>query len=126
MLRKQILVAFICLAALSMARANADARPLARVLLITLDDRPPCLQVTQMIGDIGDAEVVAPPRALLGRFTEAGQPDEIARWVNGQKLHEFDAVVVSLDMLAYGGLVNSRVNSTPLAVALGGSKCSAS
>lgn len=94
------------------------ARPLARVMLIPLDDRPPCLQFTQLIGQIGDAEIVAPPRSLLGRFTEAGRPEEIARWAEEQDLSSFDAMIVSVDMLAYGGLVNSRVHRTPLEVAL--------
>ncbi|MCA1604936.1 MAG: DUF4127 family protein, partial [Acidobacteria bacterium] len=41
------------------AHARLDGRPLARVLLIPLDDRPPCLQFTQLIGRIGDAEIKA-------------------------------------------------------------------
>ena len=100
------------------ARARLDGRPLARVLLIPLDDRPPCLQFTQLIGRIGDAEIKAPPRDLLGRFTEPGKPDRIADWVRAQELRTFDAVIVSMDMLAYGGLVNSRVHRTTLADAL--------
>ena len=95
-----------------------DSRPLARVLLIPLDERPPCLQFTQMVGHIGDTEVTAPPRQMLGRFTEPGDPEKISEWVRAQDLNVFDAVVVSTDMLAYGGLVNSRVHRTPLPAAL--------
>lgn len=84
----------------------------ARVLLIPLDDRPPCVQFVEMIGRLGDTEVVAPPRAMLGRFTEPGNPEAISRWVLNQNLRRFDAVIVSVDMLAYGGLVNSRVFRT--------------
>ena len=67
-----------------------------------------------MQGLIADAEVVAPPREMLGRFTEPGDTERIAAWVRKQELARFDAVVVSIDMLAYGGLVNSRVHRTPL------------
>ena len=91
-----------------------------RVLLIPLDDRPPCLQFTQLVGQVGDVEVVAPPRKMLGRFTEPGKPEEIAAWLRAQDLNRFDAAIVSLDMLAYGGLVNSRVHRTPLPDSLRG------
>jgi hypothetical protein len=101
-------------------QSRDPVRPLARVLLIPLDDRPPCLQFTQLVGNVGDVEVVAPPREMLGRFTDPGRPDQIAQWVRSQQLESFDAAIVSIDMLAYGGLVNSRVHRTPLADALDG------
>ena len=89
-----------------------------RVLLIPLDDRPPCLQFPVMIGNIGDTEVVTPPREMLGRFTVPGDTKRIAGWLRSQNLRSFDAIVVSVDMLAYGGLVNSRVHRTTLPEAL--------
>lgn len=98
-------------------KAHRETRPRARVLLIPLDDRPPCLQFVVMQGRIADAEVVAPPRDLLGRFTEPGQPERIAAWVRAQDLRSFDAAVISVDMLAYGGLVASRVHRVPLETA---------
>lgn len=105
----------------SHARGQRGATPaprLSRVLLIPLDDRPPCLQFPVLLGLVGDVEVVAPPRSLLGRFLEPGQPERIAAWLRGQELGRFDAAIISADMLAYGGLVNSRVHRTPLDVAL--------
>ncbi|HVF86369.1 MAG TPA: DUF4127 family protein, partial [Pyrinomonadaceae bacterium] len=100
------------------ARAAAGAQRLAhtyaaRVLLIPLDDRPPCLQFPIMQGLIADAEVVAPPREMLGRFTVPGDAERIAAWVRAQDFTRFDRVIVSIDMLAYGGLVASRVHRTP-------------
>jgi Protein of unknown function (DUF4127) len=90
----------------------------SHILLIPLDDRPPCLQFPTKMGLIGDVEMVTPPRELLGRFTDFGKSDEIISWIRSQNLQKFDAVIVSLDMLAYGGLVASRVHETPLKVAL--------
>ncbi len=90
----------------------ARAQRPVRILLIPLDDRPPCLQFPVRLGEIGGAEVVTPPRALLGRFTRFGQPGAIADWIKQQDLGSFDAAVVSMDMLAYGGLVASRVASS--------------
>ncbi|WP_345955479.1 DUF4127 family protein [Mucilaginibacter sp. PAMB04168] len=89
-----------------------------RVLLIPLDDRPPCLQFTQKMGLIGNAEVVSPPKELLGNFTTPGQPEKIIAWLNKQNFKMFNAAVISLDMLAYGGLVASRIHHTQLTPAL--------
>lgn len=90
----------------------------SRILLISLDDRPPCLQFPVKIGAVGDAEMVTPPRELLGRFTEFGKSDEIISWLKKQNLKSFDAAIVSVDMLAYGGLVGMRVHATDDATAM--------
>jgi hypothetical protein len=87
---------------------QSQPKPGARVLLIPLDDRPPCLQFPVRLGPVGDIEVVAPPREMLGKFTTPGEPEKIMAWLAGQDLKKFDALVVSLDMLAYGGLVAMR------------------
>jgi len=95
---------------LSLAAQNVPKNR-ARILLVPLDDRPPCLQFPVKMGQIGDAEVVAPPPEILGKFTTPGQTDRIAEWIRSQNLKSFDAAIVALDMVAYGGLVASRTNS---------------
>lgn len=90
----------------------------AKILLIPLDDRPPCLQFPLRMGLIGDAEVVAPPKDLLGKFTEAGNSDAIIEWIGKQDLQSFDAAIISVDMLAYGGLVAMRVHEASDTTAL--------
>ncbi len=92
---------------------NGQTKLSSRILLIPLDDRPPCLQFPTKMGLIGDVEIVTPPRELLGRFTKAGQSEAIMQWILQQKLQSFDAAILSMDMLAYGGLVASRVHETP-------------
>ncbi len=89
-----------------------------KIVFIPLDDRPPCLQFPLRMGQIGNVELVSPPRALLGRFTQFGKPEEIIAWIGQQDLQKFDAAIVSMDMLAYGGLVASRVHATPMAQAM--------
>ena len=79
-----------------------------KILLIPLDDRPPCLQFPVRMGAIGDAEIVTPPKELLGRFTKPGDSDAIIGWLNAQDVKSFDAAIVALDMVAYGGLVAMR------------------
>ncbi|PMD91394.1 hypothetical protein BWI97_21435 [Siphonobacter sp. BAB-5405] len=106
-----LLLLFISSHAMAQVRA-------ARILLIPLDDRPPCLQFTVRMGLIGYAEVIAPPQELLGQFTTPGQSEAIAAWVEKQDLRSFDAAIVCLDMLAYGGLVGSRVHQVAAPLAL--------
>lgn len=60
-----------------------------------------------MLGQIGGIQVETPPAELLGRFDRPGDPEGILAWIR-PRLGEYDAVVVSLDMLAYGGLIASR------------------
>jgi hypothetical protein len=62
-----------------------------------------------MLGQIAGAAVVEPPQALLGNYLTFGRPDAIIAWLNGSQARKADDVVVSTDMLAYGGLVASRV-----------------
>jgi hypothetical protein len=88
------------------------------MLLIPLDSRPAAGQFAQMIGKIAGVDVDIPPMEYLGRFTEPGNPEEILNWIESQDLSEISHVIVSADMLAYGGLVASRENLTPVDIAV--------
>jgi hypothetical protein len=74
--------------------------------LVPLDNRP-CnarfpLQITAIAGD----ELLLPEPELLGDLHHAGDAQGVAHWVGA--LPEIGALIVSIDMLAYGGLVFSR------------------
>lgn len=79
-----------------------DARPW---LLVPLDDRPCCADFPQQLG--GDP-LLLPPRPLLGRFQTPGQCDAILDWLEDQAPRAAGAIV-ALDMIAWGGLVASRL-----------------
>ncbi|HLI95508.1 MAG TPA: DUF4127 family protein, partial [Candidatus Baltobacteraceae bacterium] len=81
----------------------------ALIAFVPLDDRPVTRQLPQMLGQIAGAAIVEPPRELLGNYLTFGQPDSIIAWLNGAQARRASDVVVSTDMLAYGGLVASRV-----------------
>jgi hypothetical protein len=104
----QTLRAFAALTVLALSATGAGAQRPARVLLVPLDDRPSSLQWPERLGAIAGATVVAPPREMLGRFATPGRPAAIIAWLRRQDLASFDAAIISLDMLAYGGLVASR------------------
>jgi hypothetical protein len=97
--------------------ANTD-EPRKKIILIPLDSRPAAGQFAQMIGAISDVEVIIPPYEYLGRFTNAGKVDKIFDWLESQKLDDVSSLVVSADMLAYGGLIASRVNEVDSDVAI--------
>lgn len=106
----------------SASTARQSGKPTARVLLVPIDDRPAVTQFTEWIARIADVEVLMPPRTLLGRFTKPGDSEQIARWLLTQDLRNVDAAVISIDMLAYGGLMTSRTASVGLEKAQQGLK----
>src|SRR6185503_6348833 len=85
---------------------------MAPVVPVPLDDRPVTRQLPAMLGAIAGREVREPPRDLLGNYLTFGRPDAIDQWLNGPRASGASAYVLSTDMLAYGGLVASRVPQT--------------
>jgi len=87
--------------------------PAPKVLLVPLDSRPAAGQFAQMIGKMASTDVETPPVGELGRFTTPGQPDAVLDWLAGQDYTGVGAVVVSIDMVTYGGLIASRTDDVP-------------
>lgn len=80
------------------------------ITLLPIDDRPAVGQFAQMIGAVADHKVIMPPREMLGRFTQPGDTARLEQWLKSQDYSKTDALIVSVDMLAYGGLVASRTH----------------
>lgn len=109
----------LVLTGMSVAWASAAFEaPRVRIVLVPLDDRPATSQFARMIGRIADAEVVSPPDEMLGHFTRPGRPDAMLAWLDQQLRQPTDAILLSTDMLAYGGLIASRVPDTPYPLAI--------
>lgn len=62
-------------------------------------------------------DVKLPPTTALGRFKTPGSPEQILTWLNEQDYSDVAAVIVSSDMIAYGGLIPSRTESVTMAAA---------
>ncbi len=89
---------------------NFSALLLAAIVFLPLDDRPVTSYLPQLLGRIAGVPLAAPPRELLGRFTTLGKSDELIAWLNrSAEKGDAGAFVISTDMLAYGGLIASRV-----------------
>jgi len=84
-----------------------------RLALLPLDDRPPNLQFPRRLAAIGSIALRLPPKRLLGRFLRPGDTEALAEWLE-HAAGAADGLIVSCDMLAYGGLVASRTTAGPL------------
>jgi len=83
-----------------------------RLGLLPLDDRPCNLLFPRRIAQIAGVRLVVPPRRLLGRFTAPGDAEALSDWLQ-RMAGEVEGLIVSADMLAYGGLVASRTGVVP-------------
>src|ERR1039457_190873 len=101
-LRSAVIAALLCLVA-----APAVGAPV-RIAFIPMDDRPATAQFPQATAAICGVHLEMPPPQLLGHFTKPGDADAIGQWLLSLDTQGLSAVVVSSDMLAYGGLVASR------------------
>lgn len=79
--------------------------PHPTVGLVPLDDRPCNRLFPQQLAVISGWRLDLPPRDLLGWFTRPGKCDAIADWLLSCQA---ERLIVSLDMLCFGGLVASR------------------
>lgn len=88
-----------------------------RIIYVPLDDRPCNARFPGLLARMVDFELVMPPLELLGEARQEGEPDAIARWLL-EPHEQVDCAILSIDMLAYGGLVPSRAMRTSPAAAL--------
>lgn len=78
-----------------------------KICFIPIDNRPVCWEFAKLITDCDDdIELFIPPREMLGGLITQSDVNSIYDWL--QKLPMMDFMIVSLDTLAYGGLVASR------------------
>jgi len=93
---------------------------LHRVIYVPLDDRPVNADRPHLLARMVDYELITPPRNLLGRYRTPGRSEELADWLTAQvdEPHAADCLILSLDMLVYGGLVASRSSHLSLEEAI--------
>jgi hypothetical protein len=103
---------FAAAAALLASAAIADG-----ILLVPLDSRPAAGQFAQMIGRIAGEELRVPPYGSLGRFVSPGDPEAVLQWLSEAASKEPRTLIVSADMICYGGLIASREPKTSLELA---------
>ncbi len=78
-----------------------------KICFIPIDNRPVCYNLAIDIAAIDkDIELFIPPREFLGSLTKYADVDKIYEWF--KELPQVDKVILSLDTIAYGGLIPSR------------------
>ena len=80
-----------------------------KICIIPIDNRPVCYNLIQDIANIDkNIELYLPDRKLLGDLTKNADIEGILNWL--KDLPNMDKMVLSLDTIAYGGLIPSRRN----------------
>ncbi|AFZ65970.1 DUF4127 family protein [Deinococcus peraridilitoris] len=79
----------------------------AQVVLLPLDSRPATSTLPSEIAALSGQYVSAPSPDLLGDATRGADPEALTRWLAAQSP---GTLIISLDALAYGGLVQSRTS----------------
>ncbi len=78
-----------------------------KVAFIPIDNRPVCYDLPIMlVNQANEHELIMPNIDLLGDLTKNADSEALLDWL--QKLNDIDICVISLDTIAYGGLIPSR------------------
>lgn len=78
-----------------------------KIALIPIDNRPVCYTLPEQIAAVdNDLQLILPDRKFLGDLKNNADVNEILNWL--KNLEDVDAIVISLDTIAYGGLIPSR------------------
>lgn len=81
-----------------------------RIIYIPLDERPCNTTVVELIAQSDEeVQLVLPPSSLYGYKKKAAQTQAIWLWLQHEAT-QADAIILSIDMLLYGGLVPSRLH----------------
>jgi hypothetical protein len=105
------------LAVTAIAILSCAAFGQSRIAVLPLDSRPPTAQMPVLLARIAGVEAVTPDLSLLGEFTKPGDTDRVREWIRTAAT-DAEALVLSADMIAYGGLIASREPKTPAHLAI--------
>lgn len=78
-----------------------------RICLIPIDNRPVCYNLAKDTVSIDESiELLIPPREFLGSLTKSANITALFEWI--KLTSSPDVIILSLDTIAYGGLIPSR------------------
>ena len=81
--------------------------PEFKIAFVPIDNRPITYLLTEQITSINNnLKLFMPKRELLGGLVDVSSIDAILDWL--KNLEAVNLIVLSLDTIAYGGLVSSR------------------
>ena len=78
-----------------------------KLAFVPIDNRPVCYTLPKLLAEIDESiEFYIPDRKYLGGLKQEADIDHLFEWLI--TLPKLDAIILSLDTLAYGGLIPSR------------------
>lgn len=83
---------------------------MTRIVYLPLDERPCNYTYPQMLANITDLKLIVPAKHILGNKKEPAQFPQIKEWLL-QATKEASYLIISIDMLVYGGIVPSRLHT---------------
>lgn len=95
---------FLCASPVALAKT---------ILYVPQDDRPVDYEYTVSTAEAAGYQVLTPPAQYLSGMNFHGSPDKLMAWVDANA-GKADAMVLSIDSLVYGGLVDSRKHNLPM------------
>ncbi|WP_257347435.1 DUF4127 family protein [Pseudalkalibacillus decolorationis] len=84
-----------------------------KIALLPVDARPVTRDLPCQLAAIGGWEILVPECEYLGFLKEPGNIKELQQWLE-KTVDEVDGLVISIDMLGYGGLVPSRISDASI------------
>jgi hypothetical protein len=88
-----------------------------KIGLLPLDERPVNTRYPQAVAQIAGAQVLLPPSPALSRFRQPADSLALQQWLEATA-SELDGLILSFEMLGYGGLIASRTTSDSTAQVL--------
>ena len=82
-----------------------------KLILISLDTRPPCQKIVVDAGKMAGLQIITPPSEIMDYYTKEGDTKKIQKWLI-DNIDKSDGVIVSIDQLLHGGLLASRESGT--------------
>ncbi|MBU9710220.1 DUF4127 family protein [Evansella tamaricis] len=83
-----------------------------KLALLPVDNRPVTGELPRQLATLANWEVLTPPTEDLGFLKHPASIPTITNWLKTNAPH-VDGFILSADMLAYGGLVPSRISEDP-------------
>ena len=78
-----------------------------KIALVPIDDRPVCYNLPKLITETdNNNKIFLPDINIMGGLKKSADTDAILEWLH--ELDDIDIIVLSLDTIAYGGLIPSR------------------
>lgn len=86
---------------------------MTKVVFVPLDERPCNYLFPQMLAEMTNLNLVVPEKSMLGKKKEPANFKELKEWLITESV-DSEYLIISIDMLLYGGIVPSRLHHITL------------